>query len=93
MKRINCVNNMKYFEDLSTTDKFPKTLLIRNTVDGLIWQIYHVQNETEANNLSRNAKSNGFYGITLEDFDSELKETWPNWRENCDPEIFIDNED
>ncbi len=64
----------------STTD-FPKTLLIRNTPDGCIWQVYHVDNEHDVNMLSDNATNNGFYGITLEDHLPEYEETWSDWKE------------
>ena len=65
----------------TTNDDYPKSLLIRNTPGGLIWQVYTVQKESEAINLSANATSNGFYGITLEDFDACYAETFPGWRE------------
>lgn len=68
--------------DNSTTTKFTKTLVIRNTPDSdFIWQIYHVQKMIEAERLSANANNNGFYGITLEDYHPKYKETWPDWRE------------
>lgn len=76
------------YKDISTTDKFPKTLMIRNHDGGMIWQIYHVQKKSEADNLTKNAKSNGFYGSTLEDHKPELDETWPDWRETCNPDIL-----
>ena len=69
--------------DISTTETYPKTLVIRNTEGGLVWQIYHVQAQHEAERLSNNATINGFYGITLEDYDESAEETWPNWRENA----------
>jgi len=65
--------------DISTGD-FPKTLVIRNTPEGMIWQIYHVNDQREADILSRNAHNNGFYGITLEDYQAGYEETWPGWR-------------
>ena len=36
------------FTDISTKNEFPKTLVIRNSKGGMIWQIYHVQKESEA---------------------------------------------
>ena len=76
------------FIDNSTSNDFPKTLVIRNTAHGMIWQIYHVNNEIETENLSRNATNNGFYGITLEDHQPEYEETWSDWRETASPSIF-----
>lgn len=69
------------YTDVSTNDKYPKTLIIRNTKEGMIWQVYNVEKEIEAIKLSANAFNNGFLGITLEDFDKEVKETYPDWRD------------
>lgn len=77
-----------HYTDISTTDEYPKTLIIRNHQGGAIWQIYHVQKLSEAQKLSNNAHSNGFYAITLEDYQPEEKETWPDWRETASPDIL-----
>lgn len=69
------------FTDISMDNNYPKTLVIRNHSGGLVWQIYHVQTEKEAEILSSNATANGFEAITLEDYQPELEETWPDWRE------------
>lgn len=69
------------YTDISKDDNYPKTLAIRNEYGGLVWQTYHVQKRQEAEILSNNAASNGFKAITLEDYQPELEETWPNWRE------------
>ena len=74
--------------DVSTNDNFPKTLVIRNTPDGMIWQIYHVKNQNEADKLAQKATSNAFMGITLEDHQPEHEETWPGWRVNADIDII-----
>lgn len=76
------------YTDESTTDTYPKTLMIRNHEGGMIWQVYHVQKESEADKLASNAYRNGFYGSTLEDYQPEYLETWPDWRETCSPEIL-----
>jgi hypothetical protein len=76
------------YTDISTQNNYPKTLVIRNTPEGMIWQIYHVNNLQEAEGLASIAKSNGFYGITLEDYQPEHVETWPGWRVNADPAII-----
>ena len=71
------------YKQTSTSDIYPKTLVIRNTKDGWIWQIYHVQAEHEAERLANNARKNGFYGITLEDYNPSFEETFTNWREEA----------
>lgn len=76
------------YEDKSTTSNYPKTLMVRNTKGGLIWQTYHVQKQSEAEKLAANAYANGFYGSTLEDYQPEYEETWPDWRETCSPNIL-----
>jgi len=71
------------YTDISTSKTYPKTLVIRNHEGGMVWQIYHVEAEYEAERLSNNATKNGFEAITLEDYDESLEQTWPNWRENA----------
>jgi hypothetical protein len=71
----------KTFIDISTGDSFPKTLVVRNHEGGLIWQIYHVQKQSEADRLAANAHGNGFFGSTLENYQPDYDETWPDWRE------------
>jgi len=79
----------KNYTDISTTDTYPKTLIIRNREGGRVWQVYLVQKESEADKLSNNAYLNGFYGITLEDYQIGEEETWPDWRETCNSNIII----
>lgn len=67
-------------QDNTTTPDYPKTLLIRNTVGGMIWQIYHVNNIHEANRLAANAAKNCFEGISLEEHKPDQEETFPDWR-------------
>lgn len=69
------------YRNTSTKNEFPKTLLIRNTKGGMIWQIYHVNNSSEAKLLSQNATNNGFEDRELTDHDISYKETFPDWRE------------
>lgn len=69
------------YTDISTNNNYPKTLMIRNHKGGLVWQVYHVQKQKEADMLERNAYQNGFFGSTLEDYQPEIEETWPDWRE------------
>ena len=68
------------YNDNSTNNNYPKTLVIRNSIDGMIWQVYHVDNDLQAHFLAKNAKNNGFYGRTLEDYRDDMEETFPNWK-------------
>jgi hypothetical protein len=69
------------YTDKSNTD-YPKTVEIRNTLGGMIWQIYHVENVGEAKIISKNARNNGFEAITLENHQPEEEETFVGWRES-----------
>lgn len=73
------------YTDISTTS-YPKTLIIRNTLGGMIWQIYHVHNEEEVKILAANAYSKGFQAITLEDKTDDI-ETFLGWREECSDDL------
>jgi len=77
------------YKNNSTTDTFPKTLLIRNTEGGMIWQIYHVNSEKVAQVLAANATLNKFEAITLEDYNPEYEETWPDWRETATIDVKL----
>lgn len=76
------------YADISTTNTYPKTLMIRNHPGGAVRQVYHVQKKSEADKLSNNAYKNGFHGSTLEDYRPDEEETWADWRETCDPLIL-----
>lgn len=76
------------YQDISTSENYPKTLMIRNHEGGMIWQVYHVQKQSEADKLAANAHGNGFWGSTLENHQPAYQETWPDWRETCNPEIL-----
>lgn len=71
------------FTNLSNTTEYPKTLIIRNHLGGMIWQVYHVETMREADILSSNATMNGFQAITLEDYQDDMEQTFPNWRNEC----------
>lgn len=75
-------------QDNTTDEIYPKTLIIRNEFEGLIWQIYHVDKLSVAERLAANATANGFYGISLEDYQPQEEETFPNWRQECSPEFL-----
>lgn len=68
------------YTDVSSSN-YPKTLVIRNHEGGSIWQVYNVENKSEADRLATNASNNGFMAVTLDDHRPDLKETWPNWRD------------
>ena len=69
------------YTNLTTNNSFPKTLFIRNEFGGMIWQVYHINNLTEAERLANNATKNQFNGITLEDYQPDYEETRPDWRD------------
>lgn len=69
-----------YYKDISTSDNYPKTLVIRNRPDGMIWQVYHVNTVRSAELLAKGAEQSAFQGITLEDHQPEMEETFPNWQ-------------
>lgn len=68
------------YKDISVGD-YPKTLVIRNHEGGMVWQVYHVEKLIEAERLAGNATRNGFQAITLEDYQPDREETFPDWRE------------
>jgi|WetSurMetagenome_2_1015567.scaffolds.fasta_scaffold55296_4 hypothetical protein len=72
--------------DVSSSPDYPKSLMVRNSVGGMVWQHYRVRSKAEADALCANSWNNGFYGSTLED-NNPYEETYPNWREECTDEI------
>ena len=60
------------------------TLLIRNTRQGMIWQIYTQVNETEIAMLQKTARGNGFFVFEVipeyRDNYTEEDDTFPGWR-------------
>jgi len=80
---------MSYRNETNDTN-YPKTLMIRNHEGGGVWQIYHVEAEHEAKQISGNANRNGFQEITLEDHQPGLKQTWPDWRETPGGKVIIE---
>lgn len=63
---------------------FPVTLEIRNTPDGCIWQIYHLQSQEEVNRISNTAGFNGFESCEVVPFQPEESETFPRWRNDVE---------
>jgi hypothetical protein len=80
----------KFVDISSNDDQYPKTLIIRNTEGGLIWQVYHVNNIQEAAILAHNADGNGFLDITLEDHKPEMEQTWEDWRETTGGQNIVE---
>tara|TARA_R110000803_G_scaffold87494_1_gene154220 strand:+ start:4795 stop:5025 length:231 start_codon:yes stop_codon:yes gene_type:complete len=72
------------FTNITTSSEYPKTLVIRNTKGGMIWQVYHINELYEAERLSFRATKNGFESCTLDDYKSDYEETFPDWRKECD---------
>ena len=66
--------------DKTTSKEFPKTIIIRNTFDGMVWQVYHVKNNYDKSVIILNAFNNEFKGISVEDYQPELEETFTNWQ-------------
>lgn len=67
-------------QDSTTTSEFPKTLRIRNEYGGMLWQVYHVNSQSEAAQLENGAHRKGFYHTELVDYCAEQRETFPGWR-------------
>lgn len=57
---------------------FPKMLVMRNSLGGMIWQAYRIENEKERELLSNSARKNGF--IVQEEDADYTDETSPGWR-------------
>lgn len=74
-----------------------KQLHIRNTAEGMIWQVYNIENQFELEVISENATRNGFQSIetiTNPNIIDEYEETFPNWRKSKGwIEILNDNKD
>lgn len=68
--------------------KYPKMLIMRNQPDGMIWQAYRVENETEERILTKNARANGF--IVQHESENYTEETSPGWRETREWEICLE---
>lgn len=74
-----------------------KTVVIRNSRQGMIWQVYHVQNSEELAMLDTNCRANGFWGAEILYLDGgvcyhpDMKETFPTWR--ADTNMPVTGED
>jgi|TARA_R110002153_G_scaffold6210_16_gene28632 hypothetical protein len=75
---------MDILNDNTTNIEYPKTLVIRNSEGGMVWQVYHVNDYYEAERLSFRATKNGFESCILEDYEDGCEETFPTWRKECD---------
>ena len=70
------------FTDITTNNNYPKTLVIRNHEGGAIWQVYHMDNEYQVDDIVKGATNGGFEAITLEDYQEDYEETFPYWRQD-----------
>lgn len=77
---------MSSFYNNTKDDIFPKTLEIRSTCGGFIWQLYHINNLQEAEIISYSSSLNGFQSRMIQDY-YETDETFPNWRNECSEEL------
>ena len=68
------------YKNISTGKNYPKTLVVRNRPDGMIWQVYHVNSERSAEIIAEGAVKNAFEGVTLEDYQPNMEETSPDWQ-------------
>lgn len=68
------------FTEITKDNNYPKTLVIRNHEGGAIWQVYHMDNKYQVDDIVQGATKNGFDAITLEDYQEEYEETFPHWR-------------
>lgn len=70
-----------------------KQLEVRNTPGGMIWQIYHVNENipSEQELLTRAANLNGFTSVRIRDELTE-EETWPGWRDTPEWKAYCQRE-
>jgi len=62
-----------------------RPLIIRNTPNGMIWQIYHIKDNAEAVMLCKTARANGFSSCTdfyFDKIEDYPEETFPGWRDS-----------
>ena len=70
------------FTEITKDNNYPKTLVIRNHEGGAIWQVYHMDNQYQLDDIVNGATKNGFEAITLEDYQEDYEETFPYWRQD-----------
>jgi hypothetical protein len=76
-------------EIISTNNNYPKTVVIRNSKGGMIWQIYHVHSYRAAEIIAKRAHDNAFDGVTLEDYQPNMEETSPNWQNDFSTDVEL----
>ena len=69
-----------------------KQLLIRNTHDGMIWQVYNISDQREINILERNARANGFQSFEIVSSADPYEETFPGWRDSIGWQKIVQTE-
>ena len=68
-------------EDFSDNG-FPKTMRIHNSKDGLIWQIYHVNDKIEQDIITEGAEISAFEYVGITNYDESYEESSPGWRDS-----------
>lgn len=76
-------------EIISTNNNYPKTVVIRNSKGGMIWQIYHVKSERAAEIIAKRAADNCFEGVTLEDYQPNMEETSEGWQNDFSTDVEL----
>ena len=69
-----------YNAGTSTKGNDMQQLEIRNTIGGMVWQVYHVETKQEIEMLTRTARGNDFEGFKISDT-IDREETWLGWRD------------
>ena len=87
-KNLTHIDRVSY-DGAKSYNKFPQTIIIRNQPDGMIWQVYHVYNHYDKSSIILNAYENRFEGISLEDYQPELEETFEGWNNKTFEELNI----
>jgi hypothetical protein len=64
-----------------------KMLVMRNSIGGMIWQAYRVENAEEETILIRNANQNGFLVETQPE--GYTTETTPGWRDTPEWKVCL----
>ena len=76
-------------EIISTNNNYPKTVVIRNSKGGMIWQVYHVKSERAAEIIAKRAADNCFEGVTLEDYQPNMEETSEGWQNDFSTDVEL----
>lgn len=69
------------YKDKTTNVHYPKTIKVRTEPDGWVWKVFHPKNKQETEEIMARHTSRDYNGITLEDYDPNVEESNPDWRE------------